>query len=60
MPTTPLGDLSEDMMEHWDVNPPNTEFFAEKHPCRGEYKTALLERGKLKSSTNTLLGTDPQ
>jgi hypothetical protein len=59
MPTTPLRNLSEGMPDYWDVNPPNTESSKENHPCRGEEKTALLERRKLKSSINTLLGNWP-
>jgi hypothetical protein len=47
------------MMEYWDVNSPNTESSKKSTHAGGERKTTLLERGKLKSSVNALLGELP-
>ena len=47
------------MLDYGDVDPPNTESSKKNTHVGGERKTTLLERGKLKSSVNTLLGELP-
>ena len=53
-----VGDPSEDMMEYWDVNSPNTESSKKSTHAGGERKTTLLERSvspnsKRQPSTDT-------